>query len=61
MIALSETPMISISCSRNCTCTSLNGVNDASSTTPSTWSSNSTGRITMLTGLLSPRPEAIRM
>ncbi len=61
MMAFSETPMLSISCSRNCICTALNGLNDASSTTPSTCSSNNTGRITMLSGGASPRPEEIRM
>ena len=59
MIAFSETPMISISCSRNWRWTTVKGWNDASSITPSTCSSNTTGRITMVSGEASPSPEEI--
>ena len=43
MIVLRTTPMVSTSCSRNRACTSSKGWNDASSMTPSSCSSKSTG------------------
>ena len=55
----STTPIVSMSCSRNVRWISLNGSNDASSITPSTWSSNRTGRTMMFTGAPSPRPDVI--
>src|SRR5438094_342144 len=61
MIVESTTPIVSVSWSRNVWCTSLNGRNEASSMTASTWSSKSTGTMMMFTGSASPRPEVILM
>ena len=60
-MALMTMPIVSASCSRNVRCTSSNGANEASSITPSTWSSKSTGWIRMLLGAAPPRPELISM
>ncbi len=60
MIALRETPMISISCSRKSMWTVVNGVKEASSTTPSTVSSKITGRMTIDSGGASPSPDEMR-
>ena len=57
MIVLSTTPMVSVTCSRNEVCTSVNGAKEPSSITASTASSNSTGSTITLTGAASPRPE----
>ena len=50
MIVLTLTPMVSISWSRKSRWTCVNGVNEASSITPSTWSSNRTGSTITLAG-----------
>ena len=57
MIVESDTPIVSMSMSRNCLWISLNGRSEPSSITPSTWSSNRTGITMMLAGAASPRPE----
>ena len=49
-MVLSTSPMLSVSCSRNAWWVTLNGENDASSTTVRTAPSNSTGRTMMLSG-----------
>ena len=59
MIVLKLTPSVSVSCSRKSVCTGLNAVNEASSMTPSTWSSNKTGTMARFAGGASPRPEEI--
>ena len=60
-IVFRTTPIDSESWSRNVCWTSVNRVNDASSITAITFSSNRTGRTMMLAGAASPRPEAILM
>jgi len=61
MIVESAMPIVSMSWSRKRCCTSSNAWNEASSITPSTCSSNSTGMTTMLLGVASPSPDAIWM
>ena len=50
MIVLKLTPRVSVSCSRKSVCTGLNEVNEASSMTPSTWSSNRIGSTARFAG-----------
>ena len=57
-IVLSTTPMVSVIWSRKSRFTSEKGRIEASSITPSTWSSNSTGITRMSAASASPRPEA---
>ena len=59
-IVLSTRPMLSVSWSRNAWCVTLNGENDASSTTARTDPSNRTGSTMMLSGVAAPSPELIR-
>ena len=61
MIVLTLTPSVSVSCSRKSVCTRLNEVNEASSITPSTWSSNKMGTMARFAGAASPSPEEILM
>ena len=61
MIVLSTTPMVSMTCSRKLWLTTVKGRSEASSMTPRTWSSKSTGSTTMLTGDASPSPELTLM
>ena len=61
MIVFRTTPIVSVSWSRNVWCTSLNGVNEASSITAITCSSKSTGSTMMFVGAASPSPEVILM
>ena len=61
MIVFSTTPIDSLSCSRNARCTSVKRLNDASSITAITWSSNRTGRTITFTGAASPSPDVILM
>ena len=61
MIVERTTPIVSISWSRNWRMTSPNGVKEASSITPSTCSSNSTGMTMMFCGLDSPSPDPMWM
>ena len=58
VIVASTTPIVSVSWSRNCRMISLNGVNEASSITASTCSSNRTGITMMSRGVESPSPDA---
>ncbi len=60
-IVLSTMPMLSVSWSRNAWCVGLNRSNEASSSTPLTWPSKTTGSTMMFCGAASPRPEEIRM
>ncbi len=60
-IALTLTPSDSASCSRKSIWIGVNLVNDASSTTPSTWSSNVMGITARFAGGASPSPEEILM
>ena len=60
-IVFRTTPIDSESWSRNVCWTSVNGVNDASSSTAITFSSKRMGRTMMLVGAASPSPEAILM
>ena len=54
------TPRVSVSCSRKSVCTGLNELNEASSMTPSTWSSNKIGSTARFRrGRASPSPEEI--
>ncbi len=59
-MTLMTMPSDSMSWSRNAWCVALNGRNDASSTTASTWSSNRAGSTRIVFGAESPRPEAMR-
>ena len=59
MIVLKLTPRVSVSCSRKSVCTGLNELNEASSMTPSTWSSNKIGSTARFAGGASPSPEEI--
>ena len=61
MIALTLIPSVSASCSRKAIWIGVNRLKDASSTTPSTWSSNMIGMMARLDGDASPRPEEILM
>ena len=56
-IVLMTIPIVSPSWSRKVRCTSVNGSNDASSTTAITWSSKRTGMTMTARGDASPRPE----
>ena len=60
MIVDKTTPIVSVSWSRNWRMISLNGVNEASSITATTCSSNKTGITMMSRGAESPRPDAMR-
>ncbi len=60
-IMFSTTPMDSVSWSRKIWWMALKGLKEASSITPFTSPSNSTGRTMMLSGGASPRPELIWM
>ena len=59
-IVLSTRPMLSVSWSRNAWWVTLNGENEASSTTARTEPSNRTGSTMMFSGVDSPSPELIR-
>ena len=59
MIVESTTPIVSVSWSRNWRMISLKGVNEASSITASTCSSNRTGITMMFVGRALPSPDAI--
>ena len=61
MSAFTLIPSVSANCSRKAIWIGVNLQNDASSTTPSTWSSNMTGMMARLAGGASPRPEEILM
>ena len=61
MMVLIETPMVFTNWSKKARWTSLNRLNDASSMTPSTWSSKRIGRMTMLAGGAAPSPELMVM
>ena len=61
MIALTLTPSVSVSCSRKSIWIGVNLLNDASSTTPMTWSSNMMGMTARFAGGASPSPEVILM
>ena len=60
-IVLSTTPIVSAMRSRKSRWTSENGRIEASSITPSTWSSNSTGMTRTSAGAASPSPEPTLM
>ena len=60
MIVLTVTPIVSVIWSRKARCTSVNGLNEASSITASTRSSNSTGSTTTSAGGAAPSEEEIR-
>ena len=60
-MTLMTIPSDSISASRNAWCVSLNGWNDASSTTAIVCPSNSAGSTKTLCGDASPSPDAMRM
>ncbi len=60
-IVLSTIPMLSVRSSRNAWWVGLNRSSEASSSTPFTWPSKTTGRTMMFWGAESPRPEEIRM
>ncbi len=60
LIVLTLVAIISAICVRKSRSMCVNGLNEASSSTPSTRSSNSTGRMITVTGGASPRPEEIR-
>ena len=57
MIVLMVTPMVGTNWSKKARWTSLKWCSEASSSTPSTWSSNRIGSMTTLTGEATPRPE----
>ncbi len=59
MMVLTLTPMVSISCSRKSRWMSVNRCTDASSITPSTWSSTTIGSTTRFTGAVRPSPEVM--
>ncbi len=61
MIVLVETPIVLTNWSMKARCTSLNLLSEASSITPSTWSSKMMGRMTMLAGRAVPSPELMVM
>jgi hypothetical protein len=50
MIVLMATPMVPTNWLKKARCTPLNGVSEASSSTPRTWSSKGIGSTAMLTG-----------
>ena len=56
MMVLIETPMVLTNWSMKARWTSLNLLNEASSITPSTWSSKRIGRMTMLAGRRGAEP-----
>ena len=58
-MVLSTRPMLSVMESRNVWWVTLNGENEASSTTARTDPSNRTGRTMMLSGADAPSPELI--
>ena len=58
-IEFSTMPIEVVSCSRNESCRSVNGVSAASSITAFTWPSNSTGSTTAFFGCDRKRPERI--
>ena len=60
-IVLMTMPMLSASWSRKASCVGLKRSNDASSTTPLTWSSKITGSTRMFCGGARPSPEKIVM
>ena len=60
-IVLSTTPIVSAIRSRKSWCTGENGRSEASSITPSTWSSNRTGITSSPAAGASPRPEPTLM
>ncbi len=59
MIVLTLTPMVSVSRFRKSWWTCVKGLKEASSMTPSTWSSNRIGSTIRATGADCPRLEAI--
>ncbi len=56
MMVLMATPMVTTNWSKKARCTSLNRLNEASSITPSTLSSDTMGSTTTLAGAASPSP-----
>ncbi len=59
MMVFIVTPMVSTSWLRKARWTSPNRLNEASSSTPSTWSSNSTGSTTIWAGVDRLSPESM--
>jgi hypothetical protein len=60
-IVFTVVPIISRNCSNRSRWTGVNDVIDASSITPSTWFSNSTGNRISVPGRLAPNPDTIAM
>jgi hypothetical protein len=61
MMVLIETPMVLTNWSMKARWTPLNRLKEASSMTPSTWSSYRIGRMTTLVGSAEPSPELMVM
>ena len=60
-IVFSTTPIDSESCSRKVSCTGVKRLNEASSITAMTCSSNRTGMTMIVVGAASPSPDVILM